>query len=137
MSLRHVNIPRPSPPTAVATALTVGVAAFQIALASGAPWGAAAWGGTNPGTLPPGLRAASAGSALVYAGLAVTLASGLVPGARRRRILTVAAGAMVLGTVLNLASPSGVERALWTPVAAALAASLWLARADADLTHRP
>jgi hypothetical protein len=35
---------------------------------------------------------------------------------------------MVLGTLLNLVSPSGVERMLWTPVAAALAVLLWLSR---------
>jgi hypothetical protein len=39
---------------------------------------------------------------------------------------------MVLGTVMNLASPSDIERALWTPVAAALAVLLWLARNDRD-----
>jgi hypothetical protein len=36
-----------------------GIAAYQVALALGAPFGSAAWGGAHPGTLPPGLRVAS------------------------------------------------------------------------------
>jgi hypothetical protein len=111
-----------------AAALAGGVATFQVALAAGAPWGSAAWGGANPGVLPPGLRAASAGSALLYVLLAATTSSTLVPARPRRRILTVATGLMVLGTVLNLVSPSGVERIIWTPVAAGLAVLLWQAR---------
>ena len=105
--------------TGIAALLLSGMAGFQIALAAGAPWGAAAWGGTNPGVLPRGLRVSSAGSGLVYVLLAVAA-----------RILPVASGGMVVGTVMNLASPSKIERTLWTPVAAALAAVLWLARSD-------
>jgi len=114
-----------------AALLLSGVAGFQIALAAGAPWGAAAWGGANPGVLPRGLRVSSAGSGLVYILLAVVARSStLMPAQLRRRILTVACGGMVVGTVMNLASPSKIERTLWTPVAATLAALLWLARSD-------
>ena len=121
--------PRPDRSVVVAaTALTGAVAAFQVALAAGAPWGEAAWGGANPGVLPPGLRAASAASATAYGLLAATTASPLVPARARRRVLTLASGAMVAGTLLNLASPSLVERVLWTPVAAALAVLLALSR---------
>jgi hypothetical protein len=114
----------------IAALLLSGMAGFQIALAAGAPWGAAAWGGTNPGVLPRGLRVSSAGSGLVYVLLAVAARSTLLPAQLRRRILTVASGGMVVGTVMNLASPLNIERTLWTPVAAALAAVLWLARSD-------
>ena len=106
------------------------MAGFQIALAAGAPWGAAAWGGANPGVLPRGLRVSSAGSGLVYVLLAVAARSTLMPAQMRRRLLTVASGGMVVGTVMNLASKSNIERTLWTPVAAALAVVLWLARSD-------
>ena len=123
---------RPSGTAVVAAVLMGGVAVFQIALVAGAPWGAAAWGGASPGTLPAGLRVASAGSALVYAFLAVAAGTALVPPRRRRGILTVASGAMALGTAMNLASPSDVERALWTPVAGVLAVLLWRARSDGD-----
>ncbi|WP_432494595.1 hypothetical protein [Kineococcus gypseus] len=107
------------------------MAAFQLALAAGAPWGAAAWGGANPGVLPAGLRAASAASAAAYGLLAVTAGTALVPARARRRVLTGAGALMVVGTALNLASPSPVERALWTPVAAALAVLLLRARGAA------
>ena len=49
---------RPPASTAgrVAAGLFLVVAAFQVALAAGAPWGAAAMGGANPGVLPDELR---------------------------------------------------------------------------------
>lgn len=37
----------------------VGVAAFQLALALGAPWGTYVMGGTFPGSFPPAMRAAA------------------------------------------------------------------------------
>ncbi len=40
-----------------------GVAAFQVALAAGAPWGAAAWGGAKKGVLPTEFRIGSVISA--------------------------------------------------------------------------
>ena len=43
-----------------ATAGLAVVAAFQVALAAGAPWGRAAWGGQHQGRLPARLRIASA-----------------------------------------------------------------------------
>ncbi len=49
----------------VAVVLLSIIAAFQLALALGAPWGEAAWGGQNPGVLPRGLRIASGIAALV------------------------------------------------------------------------
>lgn len=122
--------PSSSRSAGIAAVLLSGMAGFQIALAAGAPWGAAAWGGANPGVLPRGLRVSSAGSSLVYVLLAVVARSTFIPALLRRRILTVASGGMVAGTVMNLASPSNIERTLWTPVAATLAAVLWLARSD-------
>ena len=121
---------RSSRSAGIAALLLSGMAGSQIALAAGAPWGAAAWGGANPGVLPRSLRVSSAGSGLVYVLLAVAARSTLMPAQLRRRILTFASGAMVVGTVMNLASKSNIERTLWTPVAAALAAVLWLARSD-------
>jgi hypothetical protein len=49
----------------VAVGLLVVVAVFQLALALGAPFGKAAWGGAHDGVLPPRLRAASAFVGLV------------------------------------------------------------------------
>lgn len=110
--------------TGLAALLLVVVGGFQVALAAGAPWGEAAYGGAHRGVLPVRYRASSAVSALVYAALvAVTLGRGPGPTARRR-ILTAASGLMMLGTMLNLASRSRVERLVWTPVAGTLAITL-------------
>jgi hypothetical protein len=93
-----------------------GVGAFQTALALGAPWGAAAWGGAHPGVLPGRLRAASTAGAVAWVG-AATVAAGVVGGeTARRRVLcgtTVFAGLSVL---LNAASRSRIERAVWVPL---------------------
>lgn len=112
----------------VTGAVSAGLAAFQVALASGAPWGHLAWGGGHDGPLPTQLRLASGVSAVVWVGAA---AAGLTRrdtvGVRRARAAYAAIA--VVGTATNAISPSTPERLLWTPVAAALAAGfLTLAR---------
>jgi hypothetical protein len=111
----------------VAVSLLAGVGAFELALAAGAPWGAAAWGGQSPGVLPTSLRVASAAAVLVYGGLAVLVATDRVGWMWRARLLTAASLLIALGTVGNLASQSPVER-VWAPVAATLAVMLWRLR---------
>ena len=111
----------------VALTLLAGVGAFQVALAAGAPWGAAAWAGQTTGVLPPSLRIASGVSVLVYGGLAAVVATDRLHSATRWRLLTAASMLMVLGAVGNVASQSPVER-LWAPVAATLAVTLWRIR---------
>ncbi|WP_247827396.1 hypothetical protein [Arthrobacter antioxidans] len=114
----------PRGPASLAALLLAVVGAFQAALAAGAPWGEAAYGGAHRGVLPARYRASSAASTVVYAALvAVTLGRGPDPTARRR-ILRVASRLMMLGTVMNLASRSRVERLVWTPVAGTLAVTL-------------
>jgi len=113
--------------TRIALALLGGVGAFQLALAAGVPWGAAAWGGGSPGVLPARLRLASSASVLVYAGLAALVANPRPSSTARRRLMTGASLFMVLGTVGNLATRSAVER-VWAPVAAALAVLFWRLR---------
>jgi len=49
---------------------TLVVTVFQIALASGAPWGEYAYGGTKTGKLPTGFRINSVVAALVMLGIA-------------------------------------------------------------------
>ena len=112
------------PPGKVAAVLLLGVAGFQAALALGAPLGSAAYGGANPGVVPDSFRIASAGACGVYVVLACAAGTRLAPPALRRRVLRGAAGLMVVGTAVNLASPSLVERMSWTPVTAALAVLL-------------
>jgi hypothetical protein len=109
-------------PATLAAALLV--AAFQAALALGAPWGEAAYGGAHRGALPAKYRASSAVASVAYGALTlITLGRG--PGTTaRRRILSGASALMMLGTAMNLASRSRLERTLWTPVAGTLAVTL-------------
>jgi len=104
-----------------------GVGLFQVALAVGAPWGAAAWGGANAGVLPTGFRVASGVSAFVWAGVAAVAAGRLLGPVGRRRLLLGAAAYSSLGIVMNAASPSGVERAVWVPATAVGAGLAWMA----------
>lgn len=107
--------------------LVGGAALFQVGLAAGAPWGAAAWGGRHPGRLPAGLRGASAVSALLLGSVAATAAvPGLVDAGVRTRVLRGTAAYLAVGTVLNAVSPSPVER-WWSPVNAVGAVLLWRA----------
>lgn len=105
--------------------ITLGVVAFQIALAAGAPWGAYAMGGAAPGKLTPGLRAAALVQAALLAGLAavVMARAGLIlPGWAQASgwlvWIVVAITALSLG--LNLITRSAGERAIWAPAAALL-----------------
>lgn len=111
---------------AVIAALLLGVmGAMQLALALGAPLGAAAWGGSHPGVLPPRFRIASAAAALVYPVLIgiVLAAAGVteidwLPA--NRIVMWVLFGFFALGAVLNSASRSKPER-VWGPVSAVIA----------------
>lgn len=111
---------------AIIAAILLGIiAVFQIALAAGAPWGAASWGGRHPGKLPTSYRIGSAVAGLFfYPAVAVfilhsagvlgdDISSGGVAG------LWVLTGLFGLSTVVNLISPSKVER-IWAPVALVL-----------------
>lgn len=108
-----------------AAALLLGVAGFQAALALGAPWGSAAYGGANPGVLPDSFRTVSAGASGIYVLLAAAAGTSLLPPALNRRVMYGTAGLMMVGAALNLASPSFMERMIWTPVSAALVVLLW------------
>lgn len=105
-----------------------GLAGFQLALAMGAPWGHASYGGAQPGVLPGHLRVLSAGATGLYTALALAVVSERTPPQLRRRVLTGVAGLMGVGVVVNGISPSGLERVIWTPTTAVLALSAWRAR---------
>jgi hypothetical protein len=100
----------------VAASLLSGVALFQIALALGAPLGAAAWGGAEA-VLSPERRVSSGVAALVLI-LSALIVSGRVglltrtPGWMRvfRVGVWVLVVQMALNTLANLASPSPWER---------------------------
>jgi len=96
------------------------VAAFQLLLALGAPWGRAALGGSNEGTLPPELRAVSSVSMVIFVAAAgVILGRAGYWGDRFSGAFRVGAWALVvilpLGALMNLASSSPWERFGWAP----------------------
>ena len=111
----------------VAIALLAVIALFQVGLAVGTPWGAAAWGGQHRGVLPMRLRLASAMVAAgVYPLLMAYVASSaeLVPGwalpGAGATMMWVLTGIFLLGTVVNAFSRSPIER--WWAVIALLVA---------------
>jgi hypothetical protein len=117
-----------------AAVLFLMVGAFQLALAAGAPFGEAANGGANPGVLPASLRMISAIAVVAYLLLAALAGTRWAGATLRRRLLYGAAALMVIGAVMNVASPSFVERIIWTPVTVALAVALWRAARHASLS---
>jgi hypothetical protein len=98
-----------------AAAFFVAFAAFQIALAAGAPFGQMTWGG-SAAVLSTGMRAASAGAAvyLLLAAAAMLVRSGDwgrgLPQAPFRWINGLLAVQLGLNTAANLASHTAAER---------------------------
>jgi hypothetical protein len=100
-------------------------AAFQVALALGAPLGMAAWGGRQR-VLPGALRLASAGAAaILLAAAAVVLGRAGCWGARIPSVFRIGIwlviGQMSLNTLTNVASPSPWERYLMSVLSGTLA----------------
>lgn len=100
-----------------------GLLVFQVALAAGLPLGRAAFGGASD-VLAPGLRVASAVSALLFAlAMWAALARGgvLAVGERAYRragwVLWAFVALFGLSTLANLASSSPWERFLMAPLA--------------------
>lgn len=114
--------PRPVQPlvaTVLAASLLI-VAGFQAALTLGAPFGAAAMGGTNPGKLPDAVRLVTGFATLAwFLAAMVVLARGgraSVPVPPAVRVATwVLVVLLGLGTVMNFASSSPWERFGWGP----------------------
>jgi hypothetical protein len=95
--------------------------AFQVALAAGAPWGEHAMGGAFPGQFPPVLRIAALIQAALLVGTAVVVLARAALLAvwtqASRSLIWVVVGFSAVSFVLNLATPSAGERAIWAPVA--------------------
>lgn len=109
----------------MASAVYVGYAGLQLALAAGAPLGEHVWGGRYDEVLPPTMRVVAIGAAGALVGMATVVATraGLVGGpARGHRSLVPAtwsiAGYMALNTVGNLASTSRIEQLVSAPLTA-------------------
>ena len=113
----------------VAAVLSLVLAAFQAALALGAPWGRAAYGG-GVAELPPRLRASSAVAVVVWVGAALVVlrraGHGVwapVSDAWLPVVAWVLVGLGVVGVLLNAITRSPLERAIWLPVSIVLLAS--------------
>jgi hypothetical protein len=111
---------------AIAGAVMAGLAVFEIALAAGLPWGAAAWGG-GQSVLSPGMRIASVGAAAIWiVGLLAVLRRGehrvwsLLPDRWLGATVWIIAAYSTLMILANGASSSGAERALMTPASVIL-----------------
>lgn len=115
---------------------SVGVIAFQSALALGAPWGAYAMGGAFPGVYPPRLRVAAIvqGAVIGVFASVVLSASGVVLPALHASypwLVWVVVAFSGLGVVLNAISRSAGERRIWVPVTLVMLASSLLVALDA------
>jgi hypothetical protein len=108
---------------AIALVAFAGLVVFQFALAAGAPWGRAAYGGQAPGVLPRQFRISSAVAAVVWIGVALVVArhAGIpvwapLPDAWLPVAIWVIVGLLAIAVVLNTITRSVVERAIWMPV---------------------
>ena len=102
--------------------VSLGIIAFQLALAAGAPWGEFAMGGAYPGQFPPQLRIAAVVQAVILALLALVVfarARVALPGwlHSSRRLIWVVVAFSTVSLILNSITPSPRERAIWAPVA--------------------
>ena len=104
------------------------MAAFQVALALGAPLGQHVLGGRNAGILPNRLRVVSAIAAVILIGAAliVLARAGLIGWPSQAAGLLapacwVIAGYMALNSLGNLRSTSRIERTVFAAVTAVLA----------------
>jgi len=137
---RHATSDRPSRRrvASVAAAGILVVATFQVALAVGAPFGSAAFGGANAGTLPLDLRLVSGLAAVVWvlAALHALSRGGLTrrfPRLGNGRITWVLAGLTAVGALMNAASSSPWERFGWAPFTLSLSIlCIVLARSGCD-----
>lgn len=125
----------------VAAGVTGVTAVFQLALALGAPWGQAAYGGAVA-ELPRELRVSSAVAAIVWplVGLVVLRRAGWrvwapLPAAA----LPVASWGIVglagLAVVLNAITRSPLERAVWLPVCLVLFTTTLIVARGAGRRH--
>ncbi|RIH84475.1 hypothetical protein Mterra_01970 [Calidithermus terrae] len=108
--------------------LALGVVAFQVALAAGAPWGEFTLGGRYRGALPHPVRPIPVVSAILLAAFAaVVLAragiafSGIM--AASSYLVWVVVAYCTAGALANYITPSRRERAIWFPVVMVMLAS--------------
>ena len=105
----------------VAAVLFAGLVIFQVALALGAPWGRAAYGGQSA-ELTAQLRITSAVAAVVWTGVALVVLKRAgfdvwapLPASWLPVAIWVVVALMAVAVVMNAITPSALERAIWLP----------------------
>mgnify|MGYP001286134683 CR=1 FL=1 len=95
---------------------------FQLALALGAPWGRAAYGGQHAGVIPTQFRIASVVAIVVWTGVALLVArrAGFevwspLPVSWLPVVIWIIVGLLVIAVIMNAITPSALERAIWLP----------------------
>ena len=108
----------------IAAVVMVGIAAFQVALVFGAPWGAYTQGGETEGTLNASGRVVAAVSCAILLVMAAAILARVEEGPLKNapgRVVTALAWFTTiyagLAVVLNLATRSSAERAVFAPTA--------------------
>jgi hypothetical protein len=94
---------------------------FQLALATGAPWGHLTWGGKFPGQLPARMRGVAIFSAVLLGvfALVVEIRAGVLLNNWQevsKILIWIVVTYCALGSVMNAVTPSRWERILWLPV---------------------
>jgi uncharacterized membrane protein len=107
-----------------AAVVMVGIAAFQVALVVGAPWGAYTQGGKTEGVLDTSGRVVAAVSCAILLVMASAILARVREGPLKNapgRLVTALAWSTTiyaaLAVVLNLATRSSSERAVFAPTA--------------------
>jgi hypothetical protein len=110
-----------------AAALLVGIAGFQVVLVLGAPWGAYTQGGETEGALDTSGRVLAAVSCVILLFMATAILARVGEGPLKNapgRLVTALAWFTTiyaaLSVVLNLATQSSSERAVFGPIAIVL-----------------
>jgi len=109
----------------VFTMLSIILVLFQFGLTIGMPWGKASMGGKYPGKYPSKMRIVSLINIFVLSIIAtIVLIKADIIFPRLKSFSNVAiyfiVGFFVLATILNLITPSKIERKIWLPVAVVL-----------------
>ena len=126
-TMTHVHLRVHARTLSIIAAVGFGVLAiFQLAIALGAPFGRASWGGSHTAELPIELRVASgiAVGVYVFAALVILGRGGVaispLSGGVARWGAWIIVGLIAVGSLMNFASPSDWERFMWGPFALVL-----------------
>ena len=105
------------------SALMAIVVLFQFCLTIGLPWGSASMGGKYPGKYPPNMRIVSLLNMIILSCITIIVlvkADILLSQLKSVSIIAIwfVVGFSLIGTILNIITPSKIERQIWAPVTA-------------------